>query len=91
MFDDPVSEFALVAAIGWGSLVVVAVFVLTFLGAVYGLKTRKGSGINEHPGPDSGDPVTTRQSERAETLTGREDGPGGEKERDSTLERRGTK
>jgi hypothetical protein len=31
--------------------IVVAVFVLTILGVAYGLKTRKGSGINEHPGP----------------------------------------
>lgn len=38
------------------SLIVVLVFILTFLGAAYGLKTRKGSGINDHPGPDSHDP-----------------------------------
>jgi|GEM_PF-3006368 len=91
MFNGPVSEFALIAGVGWDSLVVVAVFALTILGVAYGLKTRKGSGINEHPGPDSGDPVTTEQSERKETLAGREDGPGGEKEEDSVLEQRGTK
>jgi len=39
------------------SLIVVAVFILTFLGAAYGLKTRKGSGINEHPGPGDDDPA----------------------------------
>jgi hypothetical protein len=39
------------------SLVVVAVFILTILGVAYGLKTRKGSGIDEHPGPGSGDPA----------------------------------
>jgi hypothetical protein len=36
--------------------IVLAVFAITFLGVAYGLKTRKGSGINHHPGPDSGDP-----------------------------------
>lgn len=91
MFNDPVAEFALIADIGWDSLLVVVVFVITVLGVAYGLKTRQGSGINEHPGPDSGDPVITEQSERAETFSGREDGLGGEKEKDSTLGQRGTK
>lgn len=36
--------------------IVLAVFAVTFLGVAYGLKTRKGSGINHHPGPDSVDP-----------------------------------
>lgn len=36
-------------------LIVVAVFIVTAFGVAYGLKTRKGSGINEHPGPDAQD------------------------------------
>ena len=47
----------MIAAIEPTSLIVVAVFILTFLGVAYGLKTRKGSGINEHPGPASENPV----------------------------------
>ena len=39
------------------TLIVIAVVIVTFLGTAYGLKTRKGSGINEHPGPDSDDPA----------------------------------
>jgi len=38
------------------SFIVVAVFVLTVIGVAYGLKTRKGSGISNHPGPDPEDP-----------------------------------
>ena len=34
-----------------------AVLVLLVFGLAYGLYTRKGSGINSHPGPDSRDPV----------------------------------
>ena len=36
---------------------VIAVVVVTFLGAAYGLRTRKGSGINEHPDSTTGDPA----------------------------------
>jgi hypothetical protein len=36
--------------------IVLVVFAITFFGVAYGLKTRRGSGINHHPGPDSGDP-----------------------------------
>jgi hypothetical protein len=46
-----------IAAIEPTVFIVVAVFVLTILGVAYGLKTRKGSGINEHPGPDQSEPV----------------------------------
>jgi hypothetical protein len=58
------------------SLIVVAVFALTILGVAYGLKTRKGSGINDHPGADSLDPArdanlagpgTQPESERADS------------------------
>jgi hypothetical protein len=58
------------------SLIVVAVFLFTILGVAYGLKTRKGSGINEHPGAESLDPArdpnvagpgTQPESERADS------------------------
>lgn len=39
------------------SFIVVAVVIVTGIGFVYGVKTRKGSGINDHPGPDTGDPA----------------------------------
>ena len=35
----------------------IVVLVLLVFGLAYGLYTRKGSGINFHPGPDSRDPV----------------------------------
>jgi hypothetical protein len=38
------------------SLIVIAVFLVTILGVAYGLKTRKGSGINDHPGPETQEP-----------------------------------
>ena len=33
------------------------VLILLVLGLAYGLYTRKGSGVNAHPGPDAADPV----------------------------------
>jgi hypothetical protein len=51
------SSGLLCAAIEPTSFIVVAVFVMTVLGVAYGLKTRRGSGINEHPGPDSQEPA----------------------------------
>lgn len=39
------------------TFIVIAVVVVTFLGTAYGLKTRKGSGINEHPDEVSDDPA----------------------------------
>lgn len=45
------------AAIESTSFIVVAVFILTILGVAYGLKTRQGSGINEHPDSDAMDPA----------------------------------
>ena len=38
------------------TFLVIAVVIVTAIGVIYGMKTRKGSGINEHPGPHSGDP-----------------------------------
>jgi hypothetical protein len=38
------------------SLIVIAVFLMTVIGVAYGLKTRKGSGINDHPGPETQEP-----------------------------------
>ena len=35
----------------------IVVLVLLVFGLAYGLYTRRGSGINFHPGPDSRDPV----------------------------------
>lgn len=93
-----------VAAIGWGGLLVVAVVIVTFFGVAYGLKTRQGSGINEHPGPDSVDPKIPAEPDGAETGARTTPGPesgtappkpdddlGSEEDKDSILEQRGTK
>lgn len=84
-----ISALGLIAAVGWSSWVVLGVVVLTVLGLIYGLKTRKGSGINEHPGPDPTDPVITEQSDPARAAG--PDGVGGEKDSDSIIDRRGTR
>ena len=39
------------------SLLLIAVIIVTFFGVAWGLKTKKGSGINPHPGPDTEDPA----------------------------------
>lgn len=54
--EDTALQSLVVAGIGNGVWIVIAVFVLTGIGVVYGMYTRKGSGINEHPGPESSDP-----------------------------------
>jgi len=66
-------------------LLVVAVFILTFFGAVYGLKTRKGSGINEHPGPDSHDPPSETKA------SGLSDSPESERDESTVLDQHGKK
>lgn len=43
------------------TFIVIAVVVVTFLGVAYGLKTRKGSGINEHPDDATRDPARAPQ------------------------------
>jgi hypothetical protein len=40
-----------------GGLILLVVLVLLVFGLAYGLYTRKGSGINQHPTKDSSDPV----------------------------------
>lgn len=42
----------MIAAIEPTVFIVIAVFALTALGVAWGLKTRQGSGINEHPDAD---------------------------------------
>lgn len=44
------------------SLIVLAVLILGLIGVIYGMKTRKGSGINRHPGPGTGDPARGPES-----------------------------
>lgn len=39
------------------TFLVIAVVIITFLGAAYGLRTRKGSGITDHPDERSEDPA----------------------------------
>jgi hypothetical protein len=47
-------------------IIVIAVFVLTFLGVAWGLKTRQGSGINEHPGTEDHGAVPDSEADRSE-------------------------
>lgn len=67
------------AAIEPTSFIVVAVFVVTILAVAYGLKTRKGSGINEHPGSGTDESTTISGAEGAADDTGGvEDRPEGD-------------
>ena len=75
----------LTAAIEATGLIVVAVFVVTAFGVAYGLKTRKGSGINEHPGPDALD------HPREPAVEGSGDLPEEGLEEDTVLDQHGTK
>jgi len=67
------------------ALIVVAVFIVTVFGVAYGLKTRKGSGINEHPGPDALD------HPREPAVEGSWHLPQEGIEEDAVLDQRGTK
>lgn len=46
-----------VAEISGHSYILLGVLILMVFGVSYGLYTRKGSGINKHPMPDSQDPI----------------------------------
>jgi hypothetical protein len=74
------------------TFIVLAVFALTFLGVAYGLKTRKGSGINEHPGPGSGDPQRNPTLDELDpTLDESGELPDAEPEESTMFDQRGTK
>jgi hypothetical protein len=84
---DERRESAVIAAIEPTSWIVIAVFLLTLFGVAVGLYTRKGSGINEHPGSDSIDPVVDAPDPDDEDETG----PFSPEVEDTTLDQHGTK
>jgi hypothetical protein len=67
------------------------VLVLLVFGLAYGLYTRKGSGINSHPGPDSSDPVIGDETKREnEDLQG-DQRAGVDRTESAELDQRGTR
>ena len=68
-------------------IIVIAVFVLTFLGVAWGLKTRQGSGISEHPQAEDHGAVAEPEAEQAgEQMPGGPDRP-----EDNLLDQHGKK
>lgn len=84
-------EFVLLAEITGGAFIFLGVIIIAGIGLIYGMYTRKGSGINEHPGPGSDD-LGPDHGEGETELTG-PDGKrlGREEADDSKLDQRGTR
>jgi hypothetical protein len=70
-------------------LIVILVLIVVVLALGYGLYTRRGSGIDVHPGPDSGDPVIGDPTKH-ESIPGDKRG-GGDRAENPELDQRGTK
>lgn len=71
-------------------LLLIVLIALVF-GLAYGLYTRKGSGINHHPGPDSSDPVIGDATKREnEDLQG-DQRAGVDRTESAELDQRGTR
>ena len=60
------------------------------MGLAYGLYTRKGSGINKHPGPDSSDPIVGDET-KAESKDLQDQRAGVDQTESAELDQRGTK
>ena len=67
-----------------------AVLILLILGLAYGLYTRKGSGINKHPGPDSSDPIVGDET-KAESKDLQDQRAGVDQTESAELDQHGTK
>lgn len=67
------------------------VLVLLVFGLAYGLYTRKGSGVNFHPGPDSQDPVIGDETKRRNDDLQGDQRAGVDRTESAELDQRGTK
>ncbi|HET6829870.1 MAG TPA: hypothetical protein VFH44_00840 [Solirubrobacterales bacterium] len=75
-------------------LIVVAVLVILVLGLAYGLYTRKGSGINQHPTSDARDPVLgdeTKPASESEAAGEDQAATGVDRTESAELDQRGTR
>jgi len=72
------------------SLIVVGVAIILFFAVAYGLYTRKGSGIDKHPGPDSQDTVVGDQTKRTNEDLQEGGSPGVDRTEGDEMDQRGT-
>lgn len=72
------------------SLIVVGVAIILFFAVAYGLYTRKGSGIDQHPGPDAQDTVVGDQTKRTNEDLQEEGRPGVDRAESGEMDQRGT-
>lgn len=77
---------------GVSGLIVVAVLVVVIFGLAYGLYTRRGSGVNQHPTSDARDPVLGDET-KTRTESGGEDqlATGVDRTESSEMDQRGTR
>ncbi len=73
------------------SWLLIVVLVLLVFGLAYGLYTRKGSGIDLHPGPDSGDPVVGDETRRQNKDLQDDQRAGVDRTESAELDQRGTR
>lgn len=80
------------AAISGNSYILLGVLVLLVFGVAYGLFTRQGSGINQHPVADSQDPVLGDQTKsKGKDEHENEQATGIDQTEGSAMDQRGTK
>lgn len=75
-----------------GGIILVVVLVILVFGIAYGLFTRQGSGINQHPTKDSSDPVIGDPTKsKGEDEHENEIGAGVDQSEGSPMDQRGTR
>ena len=73
-------------------LIVIAVLVVLVFGLAYGLYTRRGTGINQHPISDARDPVLGDQTKSGSESEGEDEMATGVDRTESTeMDQRGTR
>ncbi len=77
-------------AVTGSSFIVLAVLVILVFAIAYGLFTRQGSGINQHPGPDSQDTVVGDQTKRTNKDLQENESAGVDRTESGEMDQRGT-
>lgn len=72
------------------SLIVIGVAAILFFAIAYALYTRKGSGIDKHPGPDAQDTVVGDQTKRTNEDLQEDERPGVDRTESGEMDQRGT-
>ncbi len=79
-----------IGEVSGNSFIVLGVMVILVFAIAYGLYTRKGSGIDQHPGPDAQDTVVGDQTKRKNEDLQENERPGVDRTESGEMDQRGT-